>query len=147
MGDYRFFHPIEVRYADIDAQRHVNNVAYFAYMESARARYLQHLGLWDGQDFQAIGIILAETSCTYRAAIGYGQPVRVGVRAARLGTKSLEFHYSIQDAGDAQEMATGRSIQVAYDYRSGQSIPIPAAWRSAITAYEGLPPEQGGAAA
>jgi len=147
MAEYRFFHPIDVRYADIDAQRHVNNVAYFAYMESARARYLQHIGLWDGKDFQAIGIILAETSCTYKAAIGYGQPVRVGVRAVRLGTKSLEFHYSIQEAVTGEDMATGRSIQVAYDYLANQSIPIPAAWRAAITAFDGLTPEQGGAAA
>ncbi len=98
MPVFRFYHPIEVRYADIDAQRHVNNVAFFAYMESARARYLQHLGLWDGKDFLKIGIIVAEAACTYKAAIGYGQPLRVGVRTARLGNKSLELHYTIEDA-------------------------------------------------
>ncbi len=146
MPDFRFFYPVEVRYADIDAQRHVNNVAYFAYMESARARYLQHLGLWDGKDFLKIGIILAEASCTYKAAIRYGQPLRVGVRAARLGTKSLELHYSIQDADRGQEMATGRSIQVAYDYPSDQTIPIPPAWRQALAAFDGLGAEQGGTA-
>lgn len=146
MPDFHFFHPVEVRYADIDAQRHVNNVAFFAYMESARARYLQHLGLWDGKDFLKIGIILAEASCTYKAAISYGQPLRVGVRAARLGTKSLELHYTIQDADTGQEMAAGRSIQVAYDYLSNQSIPIPPAWRQALTAFDGVAPEQGGAA-
>ena len=147
MTDFRFFHPVEVRYADIDAQRHVNNVTYFAYMESARARYLQHLGLWDGRDFLKIGIIVAEASCSYKAAIGYGQSLRVGVRTARLGTKSLELHYSIQDGENGGEMATGRTIQVAYDYLAQQSIPIPAAWRAAITAFDGLTPEQGGAAA
>lgn len=145
MTDFRFFHPIDVRYADIDAQRHVNNVAYFAYMESARARYLQHLGLWDGRDFLRIGIILAETSCSYKASIRYGQPVRVGVRTVRLGTKSLELHYSLQDAQTGEEMASGRSIQVAYDYPSHQSIAIPDAWRRAITTFDGLTPEQGGA--
>ena len=47
MADFRFYHPVEVRYADIDAQRHVNNVVFFTYMETARAAYLRHLGLWD----------------------------------------------------------------------------------------------------
>jgi acyl-CoA thioester hydrolase len=146
MPDFRFFHPIEVRYADIDAQRHVNNVAYFAYMETARAHYMQHLGLWDGRDFLKIGIILAETSCSYKTPISYGQPLRVGVRTVRLGTKSLELNYTLQDAESGEELATGRSIQVAYDYPSGKSIPIPDAWRAYLTAFDGLTPEQGGAA-
>jgi acyl-CoA thioester hydrolase len=142
--EFRFYHPIEVRYADIDAQRHVNNVAYFAYMESARARYLQHLGLWDGKDFLKIGIIVAEAACTYKAAIGYGQPVRVGVRTMRLGNKSLELHYAIEDAETGQEMAAGRTIQVAYDYHTNQTIPVPETWRRAIAAFEGLAQAEAG---
>ena len=144
MPEFRFYHPVEVRYADIDAQRHVNNVAFFAYMESARARYLQHLGLWDGKDFLKIGIIVAEAACTYKAAIGYGQPLRVGVRTARLGNKSLELHYTIEDAETGQEMATGRTIQVAYDYHANQTIPVPDAWRRAIAAFEALAPAESG---
>ncbi len=144
MPEFRFYHPVEVRYADIDAQRHVNNVAFFAYMESARARYLQHLGLWDGKDFLKIGIIVAEAACTYKAAISYGQPLRVGVRTARLGNKSLELHYTIEDAETRQEMATGRTIQVAYDYHANQTIPVPDAWRHAIAAFEALTPAESG---
>ena len=130
--------------ADIDAQRHVNNVAFFAYIESARARYLQHLGLWDGKDFLKIGVIVAEAACTYKAAIGYGQPVRVGVRTMRLGTKSLELRYTIEDAGTGNEMATGRTIQVAYDYHASQTIPVPETWRRAIAAFEGLASAEAG---
>jgi acyl-CoA thioester hydrolase len=138
MPEFRFFHPIEVRYADVDAQRHVNNVAYFSYMESARARYLQHLGLWDGRDFLSIGIIVAEATCTYRAPFAYGQPLRVGVRVDRLGTKSLDLYYVIQDADSGQEMAVGKTVQVAYDYLANQAIPIPEPWRRAIVEFEGL---------
>lgn len=146
MADFRFFHPIEVRYGDIDAQRHVNNVAYFSYMESARVRYMQHLGLWNGRDFQQIGIIVAEATCSYKDAIRYGQPLRVGVRTARLGTKSFELHYTLLDADHGQEMAAGRTIQVAYDYLSRCSIPVPPAWRAVMAAFDGLTPQQGGAA-
>ena len=138
MPDFRFFHPIEVRYADIDAQGHVNNVCYFTYMETARAKYVQRLGLWDGKDFTDFGIILADASCTFKAPIHYGQPVRVGVRAVRLGNSSLDLNYTIQDAESGQEMATGRTIQVAYDYRQEISIPIPETWRKAIKDFDGL---------
>jgi acyl-CoA thioester hydrolase len=136
--DFHFFYPIEVRYADIDAQAHVNNVCYFTYMEHARVKYLERLGLWNGGDFNELGIILADASCTFKAPIRYGQPVRVGVRAVRLGNSSLDLNYTIQDAESGQEMATGRTIQVAYDYRQEISIPIPETWRKAIKDFEGL---------
>lgn len=138
MSEMRFFHPIEIRYADIDPQGHVNNATYFTYMEQARAEYLKHLGLWDGKDFSAIGIILAEASCTFKEPIQYGESIRVGLQTAKLGNKSLELHYSIQDFSDGREMATGRTIQVAYDYRKKVSIPIPESWRRTIETFEGL---------
>lgn len=139
MSDFHFFHPIEVRYADIDAQGHVNNVVYFTYMEQARARYLERLGLWDGKDFQAIGIILAEASCTYRAPIRYRQSVEVGVRTTRLGQRSFDLEYVVRDSESGRVMATGRTVGVAYDYRRGETVVIPPAWRQTIEAFEGLP--------
>lgn len=138
MSPHRFYLPLQVRYGDVDAQRHVNNAVYFTFMEQARSAYLQHLGLWDGNDFDAIGIILAETSCTFLAPIRLGTAVHVGVSTVRLGTKSLHMTYGIEDAATGQVMATGRSVQVAYDYPRGVSIPIPEAWRQTIAAFEGL---------
>lgn len=144
MTGFRFFHPIEVRYADIDAQRHVNNVAFFSFMETARARYLQQVGVWDGKDFVRIGIIVAEATCTYHAPATCGQPLRVGVRTARLGTKSLELHYTIDDASNGKTLATGKTIQVAYDYQRQEAIPVPEEWRRALAAFEGLSPAEAG---
>src|SRR3990172_11574677 len=68
MPTFRFSHPIEVRYADLDPQRHVNNATLFSYLEQARARYLARLGLWDGKDFDDIGIIVAEAHAPLSAA-------------------------------------------------------------------------------
>lgn len=133
---FRFYHPTEVRYGDIDAQGHVNNARTFTFMEQARVKYLQHLGLWDGKDFRAIGIILAEAGCTYIAPILLEQRLRVGVRTTKIGNKSIEFAYTIEDEDTGQAMATGRSVQVAYDYKSGTSVPVPDHWRAVIHAFE-----------
>jgi len=142
MADFRFFHLIEVRYADIDAQGHANHAVYFTYMEQARTLYIKHLGLWDGSDFSTIGIILAEATCTYKAPIRFGQAIRVGVKTVRLGNRSLELNYSLQDSESGREMATGRTIQVTYDYPKGESIPIPEKWRRMVEAFEGIGPDQ-----
>lgn len=136
MAPFRFSHPIEVRYADLDPQRHVNNAALFTYLEQTRAHYLQHLGLWDGTDFDAIGIIVAEAAATYKAPIAYGDQVVVEAGVTRLGTKSLDIEYLVR-THDGRALATGRTVLVAYDYRRAVSMPIPEAWRLAITAFEG----------
>ena len=135
---WRFVHPIEVRYADLDPQRHVNNVAVFSYFETTRAKYLERIGLWDGSDFDSIGIIGAEPSCQYQAPIAYGQAIEVATAITRLGSKSLTMEYLIRDAGSGERLATGRTILVAYDYRQARSIAVPAEWRRVIESFEGL---------
>lgn len=136
MGDYRFFQPIEIRYGDIDAQRHVNNARYFTFIEQARVRYLMNLGLWRATDFDQIGIILAEQACTYLAPITLQHEIEVGVRTERMGSKSIEMSYCLRDVTSQQELATGSAILVAYDYQLEESITIPAAWREIIEGFE-----------
>ena len=46
MTPYRFHHPIEVRYGDLDPQGHLNNAKYLTYFEQARVNYLIDLGLF-----------------------------------------------------------------------------------------------------
>ncbi|NUM44287.1 MAG: acyl-CoA thioesterase [Anaerolineales bacterium] len=136
MGNYHFYHALEIRYADIDAQGHVNNAKYLTYMEQARMAYFLHLGMWDGASFMDIGTILAQTTVNYLAPIRLMQPVRAGVRVSRLGNKSLTMAYCLEDTQTGQTLATGESVIVAYDYRHHTSIPLPEAWRQAITTFE-----------
>lgn len=137
---FRFSVSIPIRYADIDAQRHLNNVAYFTFMEQARVEYVQTLGLWQDGRFDGIGMIVAEASCSYRAPAHLGETVRVWARIARLGTRSFDFEYRLETEGGL--IAHGRTVQVCYDYAQGSSAPLPDNWRRAITDYEpGLAPE------
>ena len=138
MSSYQFFHPIEIRYGDLDPQGHVNNAKYLTYMEQARIQYIKNLGLWKSNSFLDVGIILAEARVTYRVPIQYGTEIKVGVRVSRLGNKSLDMEYSLQDSATGREMANGSSVLVAYDYRSQQTIPIPDDWRLKIAAFEGF---------
>lgn len=138
MGAFRFYHSMEVRYGDLDPQGHLNNAKYLTYIEQARIAYMQHLGLWTGGSFLDIGIILAEARLTFKAPIHWGQPIRVGVRIDRLGNKSFDVFYTIEDAQSNNQHANGMTVQVAYDYHTGKTVPIPDDWREIITKFEGL---------
>ena len=136
---FRFSVHIPIRYADIDAQRHLNNVAYFTFMEQARVDYLREIGLWPGEDFDSIGMILAQTTCIYKAPAYLWETVTVWTRVSTLGNKSFQFEYRLET--DRGEIATGNSVQVCYDYDRKKSLPLPDGWRRSIIAYEpGLEP-------
>jgi acyl-CoA thioester hydrolase len=138
MTDYHFHHLIEVRYGDLDPQGHVNNAKYLSYMEQGRVFYLKQLKLWEGGSFMDMGVILADIHITFKKAIQFGDPVRVGVRISRLGNKSMDSEYCLEDARDASLFATGTSVLVAYDYHNRRSVPIPEEWRQAIRQFEGM---------
>jgi len=139
MSQFRFYHPIEVRYGDLDPQGHVNNAKHLTYFEQARIAYMVELGLFTkDQSFMEIGVILADVHITYLAPIYYGEHIQVGVHATKLGTKSMTWAQNIVDAKTGKELAKGEVIMVTYDYKEEKTINIPHEWREMIKQFEGL---------
>ena len=133
---FRFSISIPIRFADIDAQRHLNNVAYFTFMEQARVDYLRAVKLWQGDQFDSVGMIVAEATCSYKAPAYLWESVTVRARVSHLGTKSFHFAYRLET--ERGVIATGRTVQVCFDYSRRESIPIPDDWRQAIISFEEL---------
>ena len=139
MSDFRFYHPIEVRYGDLDPQGHVNNAKHLTYFEQARIHYMIELGLFTrDQSFMQIGVIVANINITYLEPIYFGQNVKVGVQALKIGGKSMTWNQNIVDADSGRELARGEVIIVTYDYKDEKTIPVPQGWRERITAFESL---------
>jgi len=139
MSDFHFYHPVEVRYGDLDPQGHVNNAKHLTYFEQARIHYMIELGLFTkDQSFMQMGVIVADIHITYLEPIYFGRNIKVGVRAAKLGTRSMTWEQNILDADTDKELARGEVAIVTYDYRAEKTIPIPQVWRERITVFEGL---------
>lgn len=139
MSDFRFYHPIEVRYGDLDPQGHVNNAKHLTYFEQARVAYMIELGLFTrDQSFMEIGVILADVHITYFEPVYFGQKLKVGVHAAKLGNKSMTWEQNIVDADTGRELAKGEVIIVSYDYKEERTIAVPQNWRETIMQFEGL---------
>ena len=139
MPDYKFFHPTEVRYGDLDAQGHLNNAKYLTYFEQARLKYFLELGLFDpDRSFQEIGVIIADIHIAFHAPVLWGAPVKVGVRIAKVGSKSLTVEQCVTDETAGQTYASGTVILVAYDYHDHKTIPVPDEWREKVAQFEGL---------
>lgn len=139
MTEFKFFHPTEIRYGDLDPQGHVNNAKYLTYFEQARVCYLIQLGLFGkDQSFMDIGLIIADIHITYNAPTHYGDEIKTGVRMAKIGNKSIIVEQAVVDAKTGAEMAKGEVVMVTFDYRAKKTIPVPDEWRKKINAFEGL---------
>ena len=137
MSKFRFYYPVQVRYSDLDAQWHVNNARFLTLLEEARLHYLLDLGLWDGNSFLDLGVIVADIHITYNAPIKLDEEIKIGMRVARIGNKSITIENEILGSLDDLK-ARAEVIWVTYDFKEQRSIPVPEKWRKAIQEYEGL---------
>lgn len=140
MTEFHFYYPIQLRYSDLDTQWHVNNVKFVEFLEAARFAYLTQIGLWEGKNFLDLGLIVASVSVSYLKPLPPGASIRAGVRTSRLGNKSLDIDYVIENVNEASTAATGKTVMVSYDYHTGKTTPISDRWRKLISDYEGIPP-------
>jgi acyl-CoA thioester hydrolase len=137
MSDFHFYYPLQVRYGDLDPQGHVNNAHFVTFIEQARFAYMLELGLFDGEHFSDLGLIVADVHVAYLAPILLTHKIRIGVRVGRIGVKSLTFEYQVEEEGGAAALlARAETVMVAYDYPTHTSQPVSDAWRDKILHYE-----------
>lgn len=138
MSEFRFFYLVQIRYADLDAQWHVNNARFLTILEQARLSYIRQLGLWDGKSFLDLGLIVADVHIAYKAPIELEEEIQVALRVDRIGNKSMTMINEIRNTKDGSLKAQAEVVMVTYDFHSKATIPVPESWRKKITEFEGL---------
>ena len=131
---YAFTHRIEVRFRDCDALRHVNNAVYFTYFEQARLVMGETLGLRRVLEDAGLGLILAHTSCDYKAQLVFGEQIDVRVGIDTIGRRSFAYRMEARRVRDGAVVALSRSVQVVFDYGAQQTAPVPDTLRDKLEA-------------
>lgn len=120
---------VPVRFKDIDVGGHAHHSHALVYFEEARAEYWARVTGRAG--LEAVDYILAEVTVRFRARVTWPQTLRVGVRVSRLTRKTFEMEYSARsEAGE--EVLSGRSVQVMFDYEAERTMRMPEAYRARI---------------
>lgn len=139
---FTFFHPLRVRWAEVDPQGIVFNGHYLTYADVAITEYFRALGIAypgdlsrDGGDFFAIKTVLE-----YLAPARFDELLEIGVRVGRLGRTSLSFNLGIWRTGEA--LTAGEVIYVHADSASRSSRPLPQWLREKVRAYERYAPQE-----
>lgn len=119
LSGFRFVHPVELRFSDLDAMGHVNNAAYLTYLESARLAWW--MKVTGSDDLAELRMILARTEIDYRSPTGFGDRPVVGVRCASLRRSSFVLEFRIEEARSERLLAEARKVLVHYDYATRTS--------------------------
>lgn len=114
--------------------QHVNHAQYVVWAETIRARYLAEVVRTDIRGSK--GGILARLVVDYKRQLDYREPVAVGCRVSRLGTKSFDMIHEIWSERAQETAAVVTGTMVAFDYRANESIAIPEEWRLLIRSFE-----------
>jgi acyl-CoA thioester hydrolase len=135
--------PLEVRWRDVDAMGHVNNAVFLTYFEVGRVGYFRKLLGKPGMLGNDFPFIIARASCDFLAPAKFGETLDIRVRISRIGGRSFEFEYLVTAQSDGRAVATGLTVQACYDYATGRTIEVPAAFREAVLRYERTKPLEG----
>ena len=122
---------VEIRWADMDAFRHVNNATYLTYLEEVRDEWLvARIGLEATSTF-----VLARVAIDYRAPVTQDDDeVEVSLELVRVGSSSLTTRERIVVPHDGRLAVEADAVLVHFDWAGGASIPIDDGLRAALTA-------------
>ena len=130
LSTYPYRCPITTRWNDNDIYGHINNVAYYAFFDSAVNRYLIEHGL-DIHAGSIIGLVV-ESKCVYHAPLAYPQQLVAGVRVDRLGNRAVTWGIAIFAEGDDKAAAAGHFVHVFVDRETRTPLAIPETLRNAL---------------
>ncbi len=93
-ADYRWFHAITTRWMDNDVFRHVNNVNYFSFFDTAVTYYEMTGGVVDLLE-GPVHCVVAEVMCRYHSSVAFPDRITVGIRVARIGASSVRYEIGV----------------------------------------------------
>ena len=126
---------LRIDWSELDLFGHVNNVAFFKYIQAARVNYWEISGL--DQLFKASnhGPIIASCHCNFKLPLFYPGIVNVETHCVYIKNTSFSFqHILFNDKGEMAAEAT--DIIVMYDFNKNEKMLFPPTIKSKFEAIE-----------
>ncbi|SDQ06367.1 thioesterase family protein [Quadrisphaera sp. DSM 44207] len=135
--------PVAVRWSDMDAFGHVNNVQFLRLMEEVRIRAFEELR-GGGPSLLETGVLVARHEVEYLQPMRWRpEPVLVDLWVTRVGGASFDLGYEVaDDAGRDGARAVylrAASTMVTFDVATGSTRRVSEAERAVLQGWLGDP--------
>jgi YbgC/YbaW family acyl-CoA thioester hydrolase len=134
--DFRFFHRMRVRWAEVDMQKIVFNAHYLMYFDTAMADYWRAVALPYEEAMHQLGgdLYVKKATVEFHASARYDDQIDVGMKCTRIGNSSMVFSGGIFRGEEL--LITGELIYVFADPATQTSKPVPPVLRETLLGYE-----------
>ena len=123
-----------MRWGDMDAYGHVNNVVYLSYLEEARVDMLFTLGADRGVTALSEGVLVAKHEIEYKRPLVYHpRGVAIDLWVGEVKGASFEIRYEVHD--DNVLFARAASLLVPYDLDAGRPRRVSAEEREFLARF------------
>jgi YbgC/YbaW family acyl-CoA thioester hydrolase len=138
--DFRFFHRLRVRWAEVDMQKIVFNAHYLMYFDTAIADYWRALALPYEEAMHALegDLYVRKATVEFHASARVDDLLDVGMKCVRVGNSSILFHGGLFRGDDL--LVSCELVYVFADPATQTPRAVPAALRQIFTDYEGGQP-------
>lgn len=123
-----------VRYAEIDAQKHVNNVAYMTWFEGLRARYCQMWGISQFTESDPL-VVIRYADINYLREMSMGEDYVLTARTVSFRNTSFTQHYGLFVNGELR--TTGSAVAVLLRPGGAGKMPLPDSLRQRFIEVDG----------
>ncbi len=128
-----FVHVERVRFGDLDANRHLNNVVFLRYFETARINYMRHIvpvHTPTSPESEGLGLIFAECHINYRAPVQFDEQVAIACSVADVRRSSFRVPFVMRV--EERVVAEGYGVLVGFDYANQKAARLPEAVRARL---------------
>ena len=135
-SDFRFFHRLRVRWAEVDMQKIVFNAHYLMYFDTAIADYWRAMALPYEEAMRALegDLYVRKATVEFNASARADDVLDVGMKCLRVGNSSIVFHGGLFRGDDL--LVSCELVYVFADPATQTSKPVPPLLREILAAYE-----------
>ncbi|MEU3459926.1 thioesterase family protein [Streptomyces sp. NPDC006733] len=134
----RHIYSCPLRWSDMDAFGHVNNVVFLRYLEEARIDFMFRLAPGEGSASFTGGSVVARHEIDYlRPLVHRHEPVTIESWVTKIGAASMTVAYEIKDEETVYVRAS--TVVVPYNLAEGRPRRISAEERSFLEEYRDEP--------
>ena len=120
-----------IRWGDMDAMGHVNNVTYFRYLETVRIEWFRSVGMMPNPGGE--GIVIINAFCNFLIQLEYPGEMLAKMYVANAGRSSFDKFITLERVDQPGVIsASGGATTVWIDSVLKKSVPLPDALRRLI---------------
>ncbi len=127
---------ITLDWSEQDLFGHINNLAFFKYIQAARVNFWRKTGVWENTNEKPEkGPVLASAHCDFKRQLNYPGSLDVYSTTGQIRNSGFEITHQLKDE-KGNLVATGKDVAVYFDYEKGEKTALPEELKENLKQYQ-----------